>query len=57
MFDEKFGEGIFLGYSLYSKTSRIYNKITLTIEESMHVSLDETNVRTRFGYASGLYFL
>src|SRR3954468_5133787 len=42
-FDEKSDEGIFLGYSLSSKAYRIYNKRTLTIEESIHVSFDETN--------------
>ena len=42
-FDEKSDEGIFLGYSLSSKAYRIYNKRTLTIEEYMHVSFDETN--------------
>ena len=42
-FDEKSAEGIFLGYSLSSKAYRIYNKRTLTIEESMHVSFDENN--------------
>src|ERR1044072_6647876 len=42
-FDEKSDEGIFLGYSLSSKAYRIYNKRTLTIEESMHVSFDESN--------------
>ena len=43
-FDAKFDEGIFLGYSLHGKTYRIYNKITMTIEESIHVSFDESNV-------------
>jgi hypothetical protein len=42
-FDEKSDEGIFLGYSLSSKAFRIFNKRTLSIEESMHVSFDETN--------------
>ena len=42
-FDEKSDKGMFLGYSLSSKAYRIYNKRTLTIEESMHVSFDETN--------------
>src|ERR1044072_8549059 len=42
-FDEKSDEGIFLGYSLYRKAYRIHNKRTLTIEESMHVSFDESN--------------
>lgn len=40
-FDEKSDEGIFLGYSLSSKSYRIFNKRTLSIEESMHVSFDE----------------
>ena len=37
-----------LGYSLNSKAFRIYNKRTMTIEESIHVAFDETNsVRPR----------
>jgi len=43
-FDAKFDEGIFLDYSLHSKTFRIYNKRTMTIEESIHVAFDETNL-------------
>ena len=42
-FDAKSDEGIFLGYSLHSKAYRIYNKRTMTIEESIHVSFDESN--------------
>ena len=42
-FDEKSDEGIFIGYSLSSKSYRVYNKRTLKIEESMHVSFDESN--------------
>lgn len=42
-FDAKSDEGIFLGYSLTSKAYRIFNKRTLTIEESVHVSFDESN--------------
>jgi len=42
-FDAKSEEGIFLGYSLNSKAFRIYNKRTIIIEESIHVSFDETN--------------
>jgi len=42
-FDAKSDEGIFLGYSLHSKTFRIYNKKTMIIEESIHVAFDETN--------------
>ena len=43
-FDAKADEGIFLGYSLHSEAFRIYNKRTMTIEESIHVSFDETNI-------------
>jgi len=44
-FDAKSDEGIFLGYSLHSKAYRVFNKRTLTIEESPHVVFDETNTR------------
>ena len=40
-FDPKADEDIFLGYSLTSKAYRVYNKWTLTIEESIHVAFDE----------------
>lgn len=43
-FDAKADEGIFLGYSLHNKAFRIYNKRTMTIEESIHVTFDETNI-------------
>ena len=42
-FDPKSNVGIFLGYSNSSKTYRIYNKNTLVVEESMHVTFDESN--------------
>ena len=42
-FDAKSDEGILLDYSLNSKAFRIYNKRTMTIEESIHVSFDESN--------------
>ncbi|KAH9650254.1 hypothetical protein KPL70_026300 [Citrus sinensis] len=42
-FDSKFDVGIFLGYSNSSKAYRVYNKRTLVVEESMHVSFDESN--------------
>ncbi|KAH9769987.1 Integrase catalytic domain-containing protein [Citrus sinensis] len=42
-FDPKFDVGIFLGYSNSSKAYRIYNKRTLVVEESMHVTFDESN--------------
>jgi len=40
-FDPKADEGIFLGYSSTSKAYQVYNKRTLTIEESIHVAFDE----------------
>ena len=36
-------EGIFLGYSLISKAFRVFNKITLVVEKSIYVILDESN--------------
>ncbi|KAH9780087.1 Integrase catalytic domain-containing protein [Citrus sinensis] len=42
-FDPKSDVGIFLGYSNSSKTYRVYNKRTLVVEESMHVTFDESN--------------
>ena len=42
-FDRKSDEGIFLGYSTHSKAFRVFNKRTLTVEESIHVVFDESN--------------
>ena len=42
-FDPKSNVGIFLGYSNSSKGYRVYNKNTLVVEESMHVTFDESN--------------
>ncbi|KAH9671118.1 hypothetical protein KPL70_017229 [Citrus sinensis] len=42
-FDLKSDVGIFLGYSNSSKAYRVYNKRTLVVEESMHVTFDESN--------------
>ena len=42
-FHAKANKAIFLGYSLHSKAYRVFNKRTLTIEESVHVVCDETN--------------
>jgi len=39
---QKADDGIFLGYSSNSKAYRVFNKRTLTIEESIHVAFDET---------------
>ena len=40
-FDAKSDEGIFVGYAISSKAYRIFNKRTLLVEESVHVSFDE----------------
>jgi len=40
-FDAKADEGIFTGYSSNSKHI-VFNKRTLTVEESIHVAFDET---------------
>ena len=42
-FDAKSDEAIFLGYSSTSKAYRVYNKRTMTVEESIHVNFDESN--------------
>lgn len=41
-FDAKADEGIFLGYSQSSKFYRVYNKILLVIEESVHVTFNKS---------------
>ncbi|GAV56533.1 hypothetical protein CFOL_v3_00075 [Cephalotus follicularis] len=46
-FDAKSDERIFLGYSLNSKTYRVFNKRTLIIEESIHVLFEESNSAPR----------
>ncbi|KAH9697748.1 hypothetical protein KPL71_023737 [Citrus sinensis] len=42
-FDPKSDVGIFLGYSNSSKAYRVYNKRTLVVEESMHITFNESN--------------
>ena len=42
-FDANVDEAIFLGYSLQSKAYRVFNRRTLSVEESVHVVCDETN--------------
>ena len=42
-FDLKSDVGIFLGYSNLRKAYRVYNKRTLVVEESMHITFDESN--------------
>ncbi|GKV40372.1 hypothetical protein SLEP1_g48027 [Rubroshorea leprosula] len=46
-FDAKSDEAVFLGYSLTSRAYRVYNKRTLVVEESMHVTFAENNVSPR----------
>lgn len=41
-FDSKVGEGVFLGYSQSSKAYKVYNKRLLIIEESFHVTFEES---------------
>lgn len=41
-FNAKSDEGIFLGYSSSSKAYRVYNHGTYSVEESIHVSFDES---------------
>ena len=43
-FDAKAYEAIFFGYSTTSKAYKVFNKSSLTIEESMHVKFKESNV-------------
>jgi len=42
-FDAKANEAIFLGYSLQSKTYKVFNRRTLCVEESVHVVCHESN--------------
>lgn len=52
-FDAKTDEGIFLGYSQSSKVYKVYNKRLLTVEESVHVTFDESYHRN---VGKGIYF-
>ena len=42
-FDTKSYEAIFVGYPNSSKTYRVFNRCTLTIEQSIHVKFEESN--------------
>lgn len=44
-FEAKVDECIFLGYSQSRKAYKVYNKRLLTIEESVHVTFDESYPR------------
>ena len=43
-FDSKFDEGIFLGYDSNSTSYRIFNKRNLTVESSVRITFDESNL-------------
>ena len=43
-FDSKFDEGIFLRYNSNSTSYRVFNKRTLIVESSVHVTFDESNL-------------
>ena len=43
-FDAKSYETIFVSYSNTSKAYRVFNKSTMTIEESIHVKFEESNI-------------
>ena len=43
-FDSKADEGIFLGYDSNSAFYRVFNKRTLIVETSVHLTFDESNL-------------
>ena len=43
-FDSKSNEGIFLRYESNSSSYKIFNKRTLTVKSSVHVTFDESNL-------------
>ena len=45
--DAKADKGIFIGYSVHTKAYRVYNKRTLVVEKSVHVTFDEHNFPSR----------
>ncbi|KAJ9542321.1 hypothetical protein OSB04_028827 [Centaurea solstitialis] len=47
-FHSKSDDGIFLGYSSISKTYRVFNKRRQTIEETIHVKFDESDLPDGF---------
>ena len=49
-FDSKADEGIFLGYSSQSHAYRAYNKRTMLIEKTVHITFDETNQKVQDKY-------
>lgn len=47
MFDPKSDKGVFVGQSSISKSYRIYNKRTQSVEESVHIVFDEASNITK----------
>ena len=47
--DAKSDEAIFMGHALNPKAYRVFNKTSLTVEESIHVVFYETSVASRKG--------
>nr|GEU30852.1 hypothetical protein [Tanacetum cinerariifolium] len=43
-FDAKWDEGYFIGYSMYSKAFRVFNKRTKKVEENLHVDFLENKL-------------
>jgi len=42
-FDVRSDKGIFVGYSMHSKAYKVYNKLKMNIEESVHAIFYEFN--------------
>lgn len=55
-FYAKDDEGIFLGYSLFSKAYRFFNNITSIFEESSRIAFDETRPQA-LGGGGGISFV
>ncbi|XP_070022372.1 uncharacterized protein [Nicotiana sylvestris] len=52
-YDPRSNEGIFLGYSLNSRSFKVSNKCTLCVEESVHVIFDKNNPLVEKGITVG----
>lgn len=48
-FDAKDDEGIFLGYSSFSNSYKVFNNKTYVVEEYVHVTFDETRPKRHGG--------
>ena len=46
-FDPKADDGIYVGYSSNSNSFRVFNKRRQTIEETVHVTFDESRLQTQ----------